>query len=140
MNNSLLSICLAKDHHNHVTEKMKKTNEQLLAQISTLRIRNKELEALDIQRRGMEKALTKQTHDLKERIKEINCLYSISKIVEKPDISLEEIYQGVIELIPYSWQYPEITCSRLIINGESFVTENYVEVPVETISKYCCLW
>ncbi len=129
MNNSLLSICQAEDHHNPVTEKMKKTNEELLAQISTLRIRNKELEALDIQRRGMEKALTKQTHDLKERIKEINCLYSISKIVEKPDISLEEIYQGVIELIPYSWQYPEITCSRLIINGESFVTENYVEVP-----------
>ncbi|CCK82195.1 MULTISPECIES: helix-turn-helix transcriptional regulator [Desulfobacula] len=113
---------------------MKKTDEQfldeqLLDQVSALRIRNAELEALQIRHNQMEKKLTQQTHDLKERIKEINCLYNISKIVEKADISLNEIYQAVIEVIPCSWQYPEITCAQLIINGKQFVTENYMEVP-----------
>ena len=29
---------------------------------------------------------------LKERVKDLNCLYSLSKLVEKPDLSLEEIF------------------------------------------------
>ena len=107
---------------------MKKTNHELLAQVSALRIRNAELEALQIRHNRMEKTLTQQTHALKERIKEINCLYNISKIVEKADTSLNDIYQSVIEVIPCSWQYPEITCAKLIINGKEFVTENYREV------------
>ena len=108
---------------------MKKTNEQLLAQVSALELRNAELEALECRHSRMEETLTQQTHALKERIKEINCLYSISKIVEKADISLNEIYQAVIEVIPRSWQYPEITCAQLIINGKEFVTENYRQIP-----------
>jgi DNA-binding CsgD family transcriptional regulator len=35
----------------------------------------------------------------------------------------------VIEVIPCSWQYPEITCAQLIINGKEFVTQNYMEMP-----------
>ena len=108
---------------------MKKTNEQLLAKVSALQLRNEELEALERRHNRMEETLTQQTHALKERIKEINCLYSISKIVEKADISLNEIYQGVIEVIPCSWQYPEITCAQLVINGKEFVTQNYGQIP-----------
>ncbi len=67
----------------------------------------------------------KQAHELNERIKEINCLYGISKIVEQNDISLEEIYQKVMTLIPCSWQYPEITCARCIIQGKVYQTDNY---------------
>ncbi len=108
---------------------MKKTNEQLLAQVSVLKLRNAELEALERRHNRMEETHIQQTHALKERIKEINCLYSISKIVEKADISLNEIYQGVIEVIPRSWQYPEITCAQLIINGQEFITQNYTQIP-----------
>ncbi|MCP3873773.1 MAG: LuxR family transcriptional regulator [Desulfobacteraceae bacterium] len=108
---------------------MKKPDEQLLTQVSALLSRNAELEALEIRHNRMEKTLTQQTHNLKERIKEINCLYTISKIVEKADVSLNEIYQGVIEVIPCSWQYPEITCAQLIINKGKFVTKNYAQVP-----------
>ena len=108
---------------------MEKTNEQLLAQVSALIQKNAELEALGHRHNRMAETLTQQTHDLKERIKEINCLYSISKIVERADISLTEIYQAVIEVIPCSWQYPEITWAQLIINGKEFVTQNHMEMP-----------
>ena len=69
----------------------------------------------------------RQAHELNERIKEINCLYGISKIVEQDDISLEKIYQKVIALIPCSWQYPEITCARCIVDDNVYQTDNYKE-------------
>jgi len=67
------------------------------------------------------------THALGERVKELSCLYSISKLIMTPDISLDEILQGTVDLIPPSWQYPEITCARVILEERDFRTENYRE-------------
>ena len=72
-------------------------------------------------------ALRERTHDLGERIKELNCLYGISNLVEKPDISLVEILQGLVYLIPPSWRYPEITCARIILEDKEYKTENFKE-------------
>ncbi|MBW2203310.1 MAG: PAS domain S-box protein, partial [Deltaproteobacteria bacterium] len=76
---------------------------------------------------GTEKTLVKQTHDLGERVKELDSLYRISKVVEKPDISLEEIFQGIAEIIPHSYQYPEITCSRIVMTDKEYKTKNFKE-------------
>jgi len=64
---------------------------------------------------------------LRERLKELGCLYAISELIEKPDISLEEILQGAVDLIPTAWQYPEIACARIIVDGKEFETENFGE-------------
>ena len=66
-----------------------------------------------------------KTHDLGERIKEINCLYSISNLFENQDISLEEIFQTIVNLMPPSWQYPEITCARIIFNNQEYRSNNF---------------
>lgn len=63
--------------------------------------------------------------ELKQRVKELNCLYGISDLVEKPDISLDEIFQGVVDLIPSSWQYPKISYSRVILENKGYKTENF---------------
>ena len=52
---------------------------------------------------------------LKERVKELECLYSISELVSQTNLSLNEIFEGVFLLITQAWQYPEITCSRIIV-------------------------
>ena len=87
--------------------------------------RNQELEALEEKHRRMEKNFKQQAHHLQERIKEINCLYGVSKILEQTGLSLEATFQQVVDLIPASWQYPKITCAQLLINEESFRTQNY---------------
>ena len=79
------------------------------------------------ERKRAEAKLLKLTHDLGERMKELNCLYGISHITEKPGISLEEIYQGVVEIIPASWQYPEITCARIVLEDQIYKTNNFNE-------------
>ncbi len=69
--------------------------------------------------------LDRTAYDLKERVKELNCLYSISSLFEKEGASLEETLQGTVDLIPPAWQYPEITCSRIVVKGLEFTTENF---------------
>jgi PAS domain S-box-containing protein len=75
----------------------------------------------------VEEALRKESHDLGERVKELDCLYGISNLVEKHGISMEEIFQGTVNLVPHSWQYPEITCARITMEGQIFQTNNFEE-------------
>jgi PAS domain S-box-containing protein len=79
------------------------------------------------ERKQAEAALQKLSHDLGERVKELNCLYGISALVEKPGITLNEILQGTVDLMPLAWQHPEITCARVILDGQEFRTEGFCE-------------
>jgi len=71
--------------------------------------------------------LKRLKRSLGERVKELQCLYGIARIVEKPGLTLDEIYQEVLELLPRSWQYPEVACAQLTIDGKEFKTANYRE-------------
>ncbi len=61
-----------------------------------------------------------------KRIKELKCLHSISKLVEEK-IAVDEILQGVADLIPHSWQYPGITCAQIKLEGQSYKSDNFKE-------------
>lgn len=73
--------------------------------------------------------LKKRTHDLDKRVKELNCLYRISELREKPGISLDELLQGVAELIPSSSQHPENICARILLGYQVFTTDDFQETP-----------
>jgi len=79
------------------------------------------------ERRQMEEALRERTHALGERVKELHCLYSISALVEQPDISLTEILGGTLDLIPPAWQYPDIAAARIFVKDQEFRTPNLQE-------------
>ena len=74
-----------------------------------------------------ESELRELTNKLSERIKELNCLYGISKLVEDRNASVDEILQGVVDLIPPSWQYPEVTCACIKLQDNQFKTANFRE-------------
>ncbi|MCP3900254.1 MAG: PAS domain S-box protein, partial [Desulfobacteraceae bacterium] len=59
------------------------------------------------------------------RIKELNCLYSISNLLENQDISIEELFHKAVNLMPPSWQYPEITCARIVFESQEYRSENF---------------
>jgi len=63
--------------------------------------------------------------DLIERVKELNCLYGLSRLRERDDTPLDGIMQGLVELIPPAWQYPEITCARVTFKKKQFKTANF---------------
>jgi PAS domain S-box-containing protein len=66
-------------------------------------------------------------HDLGERVKELHCLYNISKLVENPCTTLDGILQGTANLLPDAWQYPKITCARIVVENREFLTPNFRE-------------
>ncbi|MDM8000555.1 MAG: HAMP domain-containing sensor histidine kinase [Dehalococcoidia bacterium] len=72
---------------------------------------------------------TEVNRDLVERVKELNCLYGISRLVEAKESSLEKIIQGVVELIPPAWQYPEVTCARITYKKREYKTLNFRATP-----------
>jgi signal transduction histidine kinase len=72
-----------------------------------------------------EKELRELAHKLGERVKELNCLYGISRLVEERHDSLDEFLQSVVNLIPPAWQYPEVTCARIRLKKKQFQTPNF---------------
>jgi diguanylate cyclase (GGDEF)-like protein/PAS domain S-box-containing protein len=80
-------------------------------------------------RKKIENKLEKKSHDLGGRVKELDCLYAISKLLVEPDNRLEDIYSSAVNLIPPSWQYEEITCARIIIEDKTYMTVNFLETP-----------
>lgn len=69
--------------------------------------------------------LRKKTHALDERIKELHCVYGVSKLADQYSYSLDKLLQKVTELIPPGWQYPPLTCARITVENEDFFTPNF---------------
>jgi len=63
--------------------------------------------------------------ELRERVKEMTCLYGISKLEEHENLPLEEILQGIVEILPPAWLYPDIASAHIILDGQSFETPRF---------------
>jgi len=64
---------------------------------------------------------------LRERVKELTCLYGIAQVVERAEHSLGEVLQQIVELLPPAWQYPQMTVARILLDGHSYVTPGFRE-------------
>jgi signal transduction histidine kinase len=65
--------------------------------------------------------------NLTERVKELNCLYTISRLFENRMLAINDILQGVIDSVPAAWQYPEITCACIKVKNRVFLTQRFKE-------------
>jgi len=102
-----------------------KTKAQLIAELEALRARVAKLESLEAEHKRVEEEKPKLLHDVQERVKELRGLYTIDTIANRKDITIEQIFKETTNLIPPSWQYPEITCSRITFEDKQFMTENF---------------
>ena len=100
--------------HSHIrrTISLMHINEELSREIKELKRSNTE-------------ELKLVAHKLKERVKELNCLYDISSFRDATDFSLDAVLQAVVDFIPPAIQYPEITCARLIFGDYEVTTKNF---------------
>ncbi len=105
------------DWEQNVSDKSK-TKAELLQEIVELRRREADFRTLQGEHGQALRALC-------ERVKELDCLYAITRLAGREDISQDELFQRVTERVAMSWQYPEITCVRLVAGGDTYVTSNY---------------
>ncbi len=65
---------------------------------------------------------------LSERVKELTCMYGIAQTAST-GASIEKIMQSSVELLPPALQYPNITCGRIILDGNVFSTPGFKDGP-----------
>jgi len=66
---------------------------------------------------------------LQERAKELNCLYAIEELLNKPDADIDEVCQGIIRAIPPGWQYPERCMVRITVEDRTYTSPDFRETP-----------
>ena len=60
--------------------------------------------SLESRSEKLQTQVTNRTQELSERVKELNCLYSISRLAGTQGIGLEEVLQGAVDLMPAAWR------------------------------------
>jgi PAS domain S-box-containing protein len=100
-------------------EELRKTNERLNLLSKTASQRADELDRM----------VRERTRDLSERIKELDCLCTVSGLLNEEEASLEDILQRTVEVIPSGWQFPEIACVRAVLDKREYRTGNFRETP-----------
>jgi len=71
--------------------------------------------------------LNKLVSDLRERAKELTCLYEVQEILNKSTSNLEEACLGIIRAIPPGWQYPDVCQARLIYRDQIYQSDGFRE-------------
>ncbi len=79
------------------------------------------------ERKRIEDELKEANWALGERVKELHCLYGINEITEQPGVTIEEIMERVLTLIPPAWQHPAVTCARITVDGKTYRSETFKE-------------
>jgi DNA-binding NarL/FixJ family response regulator len=62
---------------------------------------------------------------LRERVKELNCLYTISRLRELYFNSTDRFLQGVVECLPPAFQYIDCACARITYQNHCYVSERF---------------
>jgi hypothetical protein len=66
-------------------------------------------------------------YDLKERAKELTCLYRVQELLSQTEIDFSTICEGIIAAIPPGWQYVDICRAEIICQGEVYRSDDFIE-------------
>ncbi len=76
---------------------------------------------------------TQAEFELRERNKELNVLYKLTYLTTGANTERDRLFQDFVNIVPEGWQYPEITCCRLLIYETEYRSENF-ETPASVLS------
>ncbi len=79
------------------------------------------------ERKKAEEALRQKSHDLEERVKELNCLYAVSNILQDSAEPPAELFPKIVEMVILAYQYREVTAARLVLDNREFRTDRFRE-------------
>jgi pyruvate, water dikinase len=75
------------------------------------------------------KPVNKLIDDLKERAKELNCLYEVEEILSRSNLSLKAVFQRIVNTLPSGWQYPDICRARITYGDLEVHTVGFTSTP-----------
>ncbi|MFO8184157.1 MAG: PAS domain S-box protein [Candidatus Aegiribacteria sp.] len=119
-------IC-AREARNEAFRTLQAANQQLTAAEQQLKASNQQLRAAEQQLRASNRQLKATENNLKERIKELNCLFELSGILERTRVPVGDTLQATVNMIPPAVQYPEEARARITLNGECYTAGKFQE-------------
>ncbi|MDD4018305.1 MAG: PEP/pyruvate-binding domain-containing protein [Kiritimatiellae bacterium] len=71
---------------------------------------------------------------LRERAKELNCLYQVEELLGNGALPLPEMFRTMITVIPHGWQYPKLCQVRIVYEDAVYEPPHYTPTRwVETV-------
>lgn len=67
---------------------------------------------------------------LKEREKELNCLYRVDEILDNHQLSLPEVFEAVINVIPSGWRFPDLCRASITLNNCRYQPPDFIVSPL----------
>ena len=93
------------------------------------------------------KPLDKLIIDLKERAKELNCLYEIQELLSDKEADTGKICRGIVNAIPLGWQFSDVCQAKIIYRDSVFKSGEfeetswkqcaYIKVQDEIVGRLC---
>jgi pyruvate,water dikinase len=65
--------------------------------------------------------------NLRERAKELDCLYRIEELLKDPEAPLDKICSGIVAAVPPGWQFSNICVAKLVLSGEMYASPGFKE-------------
>jgi hypothetical protein len=73
---------------------------------------------------------------LRERAKELNCLYRVDDLLNSnPERPLQEVLRGIVEILPHGWQYVDICTARIVLDNVAVEPEGFRPSPWTQAAK-----
>lgn len=63
---------------------------------------------------------------LNERLKELSCIFEISKITQKTGFTIEDFFKSVVTILPSAFKEPNLTKAKIIYENQEFITDGFV--------------
>ena len=57
---------------------------------------------------------------LKERAKELNCLYDVEEILGDPEAPMDQVFWSVVEVLPRGFRFPEVCRAEIVHGGRTY--------------------
>ncbi|MFI5180374.1 MAG: PEP/pyruvate-binding domain-containing protein [Thermoanaerobaculia bacterium] len=66
---------------------------------------------------------------LQERAKELTCLYRVNEICSRPQASVDEIFRGIVDVLPPGWQWPTQCQARITADDVVYAPPGWIRTP-----------
>ncbi len=66
---------------------------------------------------------------LRERMKELACLYAVFQLTENTTLALDDMLQAVVDRLPAAMQHPELAAACIEVEGRRLASADFYETP-----------
>ena len=76
-----------------------------------------------------EVALRRTTQELEDRVRELNCLFEVSRAVERSAGNLEAILRETVAILPRSLRFPGSAWASISLDGVTYQSQGHTDTP-----------